>query len=169
MMTSADVIQFYAELEKSGIEIWIDGGWGVDALLGEQTRPHADLDIFIQQKDVSNLRKLLEDKGYKEIKLEIARPHNFVMGDKAGHEIDVHVIVFDDKGGFSYGPLENGEIYPASVISGLGVIDGKTVKCTSPYWMVQFHTGYKPDENDFKDVSALCQKFGIALPKEYNC
>ena len=32
-MTAADVIKFYIDLEKSGIAIWIDGGWGVDALL----------------------------------------------------------------------------------------------------------------------------------------
>jgi len=28
-------------------------------------------------------------------------------------------------------------------------------------------TGYKIDEDDKKDVSALCEKFGIKLPKEY--
>lgn len=35
IMTSMDVINFYIELDNLGIEIWIDGGWGVDALLGE--------------------------------------------------------------------------------------------------------------------------------------
>ncbi|WP_423201786.1 nucleotidyltransferase domain-containing protein [Edaphobacter modestus] len=30
----------YRRLGSSGIEIWIDGGWGVDALLGHQTRVH---------------------------------------------------------------------------------------------------------------------------------
>ena len=59
-MTSIDVIDFYTTLENSGIEMWVDGGWGVDALLGEQTRPHKDLDITIQQKDVPKLRALLE-------------------------------------------------------------------------------------------------------------
>jgi lincosamide nucleotidyltransferase A/C/D/E len=33
--------------------------------------------------------------------------------------------------------------------------------------MVLFHTGYPVDEDDFKDTSALCAKFGIALPAEY--
>jgi lincosamide nucleotidyltransferase A/C/D/E len=47
-MTSIDVIDFYTTLENLGIEIWVDGGWGVDALLGEQTLPHKDLDIAIQ-------------------------------------------------------------------------------------------------------------------------
>ena len=35
-MTATDVIKFNIDLEKSGIAIWIDGGWGVDALLGKQ-------------------------------------------------------------------------------------------------------------------------------------
>jgi lincosamide nucleotidyltransferase A/C/D/E len=47
-MTSADVTSLYAELENLKIKIWVDGGWSVDALLGEQTRLHKDLDIAIQ-------------------------------------------------------------------------------------------------------------------------
>ena len=35
--TAADVVALYTELESLGIKIWIDGGWGVDALLGKQT------------------------------------------------------------------------------------------------------------------------------------
>jgi len=30
-------------LQDAGVELWIDGGWGVDALLGEQTRAHQAL------------------------------------------------------------------------------------------------------------------------------
>jgi lincosamide nucleotidyltransferase A/C/D/E len=59
------------ELETLGIKIWIDGGWGVDALLGEQTRLHEDLDIALQQKDVPKLCELLEADGYREVKREI--------------------------------------------------------------------------------------------------
>jgi hypothetical protein len=33
--------------------------------------------------------------------------------------------------------------------------------------MVKFHSGYELKDKDFKDVSALCQKFGIELPQEY--
>src|SRR5258708_38345715 len=96
-MTSVDVIDLYTTLEKLGVEIWIDGGWGVDALLGEQTRPHNDLDITIQQKDVPMLRQFLQRRQYRDIKLEEARAWNFVLGDENGREIDVHVIVLDDK------------------------------------------------------------------------
>jgi lincosamide nucleotidyltransferase A/C/D/E len=34
--------------------------------------------------------------------------------------------------------------------------------------MVKFHTGYKLDENDYRDVKALCQRFGLEVPAEYD-
>ena len=70
-MNSVDVVDFYRPITQLGVELWIDGGWGVDALLGEQTRPHEDLDIAIQQKDVPVLRHLLQARGYIDIKLEM--------------------------------------------------------------------------------------------------
>jgi lincosamide nucleotidyltransferase A/C/D/E len=38
-MTAADVIDLYTELQNLGLYLWIDGGWGLDALLGAQTPP----------------------------------------------------------------------------------------------------------------------------------
>jgi len=66
-MTSVDVLDFYRMISEMRVEIWIDGGWGVDALLGEQTRPHKDLDIAIQEKDVPMLRQALQMRGYEEV------------------------------------------------------------------------------------------------------
>lgn len=166
-MTSRDVIDLYLCLEKLGVNIWIDGGWCVDALLGEQRRPHKDLDIAIQQKDLPKFRELLQERGYKDIKVEIARDWNFVLGDEQGREIDVHVIVLDDQGDGIYGPRENGGKYPAASLTGTGLIESRTVRCISPEWMVKFHSGYELKEKDFQDVSALCTKFGIDLPPEY--
>ena len=54
-MSSQDVVELYGALERLGIRIWIDGGWGVDALLGKQSRAHQDLDIAIQQRDLAKL------------------------------------------------------------------------------------------------------------------
>ena len=166
-MTSGDVVDFYKIVTQLGVDLWIDGGWGVDALLGEQTRPHKDLDIAIQQKDVPVLRLLLQARGYADIKLEDARPWNFVLGDENGREIDVHVIVLDGQGNGIYGPPEKGEKYPASSLTGTGNIGGQAVLCISPEWMVKFHSGYDLKDKDFRDVSALCKKFGIDLPAVY--
>ena len=166
-MIAADVVSLYTELENLRITIWIDGGWGVDALLGEQTRLHQDLDVAVQQKDVLKLRQLLKMRGYKDIKLEEARAWNFVLGDENGREIDFHVIVLDDKGNGLYGPTEHGEMYPAASLTGIGSINGRPVRCISPQWMVKFHSGYKLKEKNFRDVSALCKKFGFELPDAF--
>ena len=44
-MTAKDVIEIVNLLNQNDIEVIIDGGWGVDALLEKQTRTHADLDV----------------------------------------------------------------------------------------------------------------------------
>ena len=167
-MTAGDVTDLYRTLENLGVEIWIDGGWGVDALLGEQSRSHQDLDVAIQQKDVPKLRELLRERGYKDIELEEARVWNFVLGDENGRKIDIHVIVLDDKGNGIYGPPEKGEMYPAASLTGTGQIQGRTMRCISAEWAVKFHSGYELKDKDFRDVFALCRKFGIDLPPEYS-
>ena len=166
-MTASDVINLYVDLDDIGIEIWIDGGWGVDALLGEETRIHEDVDIVIQKKDLLKLRKILKEQGYKDIKQDDTSSWNFVLGDDRGHKVDVHVIVFNVEKNGMYGPLEKGTMYPAASLIGKGIINGHTVKCISPEYMVKFHTGYKPRDNDFRDVLALCERFNIDSPREY--
>ena len=46
-------------LDEAGVEAWLAGGWGVDALLGEQTRPHLDLDLVFDA-DRDGERRALE-------------------------------------------------------------------------------------------------------------
>jgi len=41
------------------------------------------------------------------------------------------------------------------------------VECITPAWLVRFHSGYRVDESDWADVSALCERFGIPMPGEY--
>ena len=38
-MDAAGVIAVVRALDAAGIVVWLDGGWGVDALLGAQSRP----------------------------------------------------------------------------------------------------------------------------------
>lgn len=161
-MTANDVLEFVQLLNQNHIEVHIDGGWGVDALLGRQTRSHADLDIAVQHKDAAQIRALLEARGYTEVPRDDSWECNFVMGDDAGNEIDIHSYTFDSAGNHIFGVK-----YPFDSLTGTGSISGYPVKCISPEWMVKFHTGYKLDENDYHDVKALCERFGIEIPTEY--
>jgi lincosamide nucleotidyltransferase A/C/D/E len=161
-MSGDAVIQLMQLFEQYSIDVFVDGGWGVDALLGEQTRSHHDLDIALQHKDVPKLRELLEAHGYKDRPRDDTRDCNFVMGDEKGHEIDIHSYTFD-----TYGTIAFGVEYPFDSLTGTGSIHGYQVKCISAEWMVKFHTGYELDENDYHDVSALCKRFSIEIPDEY--
>ncbi|MBI4086161.1 MAG: aminoglycoside nucleotidyltransferase [Candidatus Liptonbacteria bacterium] len=161
-MTSKDVVDFYIQLENMGIGIWVDGGWSVDALLGKQLRPHKDLDIAIQWKDVSSLREVLTVQGYKQVR-EYSQ-WNFVLADDKGHEIDVHAFIYDDKGN-----IVKGIMYPAESLTGTGTINGHTVRCILPKYQVKFLAPWihKWPEKYLEAVSALCEKFDIEYPEEY--
>src|SRR6266567_2305511 len=137
-MSGDDVVQLLQLFDQHGTRVVVDGGWGVDALLGEQTRVHADLDIALEHKDVPKLRALLEARGYKDVPRDDTR-----------------------------GKLVFGVEYPLDSLTGTGSIQGYPVICISAEWMVKFHSGYELDEHDYYDVSALCERFGIALPAEY--
>jgi lincosamide nucleotidyltransferase A/C/D/E len=161
-MTAADVVAFVQLLEQHNINVIIDGGWGVDALIGQQTRRHNDLDIALEHKDVPAVRALLEASGYTDVPRDDTRDCNFVMGDEAGHQIDFHSFTFDESHNIIFGVP-----YPFDSLNGYGAINGFPVNCITPEWMVKFHTGYKLDENDYHDVKVLCEHFGFEIPAEY--
>jgi lincosamide nucleotidyltransferase A/C/D/E len=161
-MTANDAIEIVQLFDLHHINFYIDGGWGIDALLGKQTRTHADLDIAVQHKDVAQIRFLLEARGYEDIARDDTSDYNFVLGDSQGHQIDIHSYTFDLAGNNVYGVA-----YPFDSLTATGSVNGHPVKCISPEWMVKFHCGYKFDENDYHDVKALCQHFNIKMPLEY--
>lgn len=167
VMTADDVRAFLALMENHGIDVWLDGGWAVDASLGRQTRRHSDVDIVIEERDVPAAMSALQDAGYAPVPRPDTRAWNFVMGDSAGHQVDFHVIVLDEGGRGIYGPPASGEFYPAEALTGTGTVGKRAVKCTTPEWLVRSHTGYELDETDWLDVSALSKRFGIPIPDEY--
>ena len=161
-MKASDVVELAELLEQHQIEFYVDGGWGVDALLGRQTRPHGDLDIALPHRFVPKLRQLLQSRGYQDVLRDDTRECNFVLGDADGHEIDIHSYTFDEDGNNIFGVT-----YKPSDLTGEGVIAGYPVKCIPPDVMIKFHSGYQLDEDDYRDVKALCDRFGYNLPDEY--
>ncbi|MBV9874731.1 MAG: GNAT family N-acetyltransferase [Verrucomicrobia bacterium] len=161
-MTAKDAIGLYKLFDQHGIKIWIDGGWGVDALLGHQTRKHDDLDVAVHHSNLPALCQLLEDRGYHSVPSGGSWGCNFVLGDDRGDRIDLHSFELDTSGENTFGVA-----YRAEHLTGVGMIEGYQVRCVAPDWMVKFHTGYPLDKNDFSDVKALCEKFEIEMPKEH--
>jgi lincosamide nucleotidyltransferase A/C/D/E len=163
----ADVRQVVDALETGGVEAWLDGGWGVDALLGQQTRPHQDIDLVVELSDVPSMRSLLATLGFDLV--EGVPESNFVLRDGNDREIDVHPVRFDDKGNGVY-RMENGEdwIYPAEGFTGRGRIGQREVRCLTPdVQMVNHAGGYEPHETDVHDMRLLHERFGTPLLGPY--
>jgi lincosamide nucleotidyltransferase A/C/D/E len=161
-MTAEDVLELVTLFEQNQIEVILDGGWGVDALLGEQTRSHEDLDIAMPHKYVPLARALLEARGYTDVPRTDTRDCNFVLGDDRSHLIDFHTYTFDELGNLVFGLP-----YPPDSLTGVGLVLGYPVKCITPEWLVKFHSGYPIDINDYRDIKTLCERFHLEMPAEY--
>jgi lincosamide nucleotidyltransferase A/C/D/E len=166
-MGTADVLDVLDRLDAAGIECWVDGGWGVDALLGEETRPHDDLDLIVPRDVIDRLPALFPEFARAD---EEWWPARFVLRDGAGRQIDFHPVVFDVLGD-AWQVLIDGSRgrYPAADLGGRGRIGGREVRCITPELQLRHHdyaTG-SPDDIDWDDVRALCERFGLMPPPSY--
>jgi lincosamide nucleotidyltransferase A/C/D/E len=163
-MTAQAVLAFLDLMEASSIDVCLDGGWGIDALLGEQTREHRDLDLIIRVEELPRLVAVTRASGYA--RQPGGTETNFVLKAISGHEVDVHAIAFDERG-FGVFALPDGRKwpFPPSAFLGRGRVQGKDVRCLSPEAQVQCHAqGYPPDETDLQDMKLLQDRFGVVLP-----
>jgi lincosamide nucleotidyltransferase A/C/D/E len=168
MMTDKDVTEVVGRLERAGLNYWLDGGWGVDALLSEQTRAHRDLDMAVELPSIDRVLAALDSLGFA-ISLD-DRPTRLVVVDARDRRIDLHPITLDAEGnGVQAGAGPNGgdAIYPAAGLAGEGTIAGRRVFCLTPELQLMHHRGYEPKEDDHHDVRLLCERFGLPLPRGY--
>ena len=157
-------IDLYSKLREQHVRVWLDGGWGVDALIGEQTRSHADVDLLVEERNLETLVDLLRNLGYSDIPRDDTRAWNFVLGDNNGNLVDIHVIRIDANGDGIYGPPENGDACPAQALDGTGTVTGTNVMCLSPEYQLANHSGYVLRDKDHQDVANLCRKFNMETP-----
>lgn len=155
MLTAAQAVDLVQALEGAGVRYWVIGGWGVDALLGRETRAHKDFDILAVRDDLARLRGMLEHERltvshiWKESRWieDVGEPWPtaFVAEDAIGRAIDVHLI-----GAVSGGtvvqhydnPWSFSEPFEAS-----GTIAGRRIPCVSAATQIRMHVGYAlPDE-----------------------
>jgi lincosamide nucleotidyltransferase A/C/D/E len=167
-MEHHDVVKILDLLEGRGIQVWLNGGWGVDALLGRQTRDHDDLDITIPSADRHSFSEVMA--GAEFLVDRVDNDFNWVLVDSKGRRVDVHLVDFSQTADGAdnvkyYGP--NGLPFPVGSLEGRGHIGQRSVKCETAEFQVQGHTGYCVDEDDYRDVLALCNHFDIRLPEVF--
>ncbi len=185
-VTGEEVADLYSGLLARGVQIWVDGGWGIDALVGRQTRPHKDLDAIVAFENLRDLTRFLSRRGFA---LEVIWPENrwapcpeppaligrespdvevataFVLKDVSGRELDFHIVRFDEHGNGL--PAWNSDfVFPAEAFAGLGIVGGTSVRCLSAETQMATHTGYALQEGDVQDLRLLNDHYGIPYPDE---
>ena len=163
-MTAQDVHEILAAL--GDLPIWLDGGWGVDALLGEQTREHSDLDVAIDTAALETAARRVGRLGFVHAGDEQpGLPARYVLRDAARRQVDFHVLAFDADGdGWQpqlHGPPAR---WPRDALDARGRIGGRTVRCTSPEFQVESHLYEGYDDLDWAAVVELCERFALPLP-----
>jgi len=96
MLQATDVIKVIDALELAGVDVWVYGGWGIDALLEKQTRHHDDLDVIIRADDVEAAIRVTRNLGFSLMTNEL--PQGFVVRDVLDHRIDFHPVRFRKDG-----------------------------------------------------------------------
>ena len=136
---------------RAGVAVWIGGGWGVDALMGRQTRAHRDLDVLYRIEQDAELRTVLTGLGFVPetdwwpVRVEFAGPSY----------VDAHPLRFADDGSAVQAGLDDTEfIYPVGAFR-QGEIGGRRVGCLSVAQQLAFHSGYEPREVDLHDLEVL--------------
>jgi lincosamide nucleotidyltransferase A/C/D/E len=164
-MDAASLVQIVDRLEDAGVRVWLDGGWGVDALLEDQIREHDDLDLVAELGDSDRIIELLQGLGYEVV--TGGAPKSFAMVNRVGQQIDVHPVMFNAEGGGVY-QMDDGRewVYPAEGFSGRGTVEGRPVRCLTPEVQVLVHAGYELGDKDYLELRLLRERFGVELPDD---
>jgi len=164
MLSAHDAVVLCELLEQHHIRYLVMGGWGVDALLGRETRPHKDLDLLVLLGDLPTLWDLFHERGFTQrwvweenrwVDGESGErwPTAFVVADGAGRELDVHVIGIAPDGAIVQ-HYDTPWPFPAAIAE-QGSIAGAVVPCVSKQTQLAMHTGYPLPDGHLRDLELL--------------
>lgn len=164
-MEARDVVAVLDALDRAGVDAAVGGGWGVDALLGRQTRPHRDLDLAVDAARLADAIAALTTIGLPVTLDQL--PARLVCSDDR-RAVDLHPVRRDADGtGRQQGFEGVVFVYPPGSTDATGWIGGRRVRCCSVALQVLFHEGYDPSDRDREDMAALAARFDLDLPPPY--
>jgi lincosamide nucleotidyltransferase A/C/D/E len=148
-----EVLAVLDALASAGCKVWVTGGWGVDALVGRQTRTHRDLDLAVDARHTAIAIQTLEGRGYS-VETEW-RPVRVELAAEGKGWVDLHPVVFDDSGHGRQADLDGGYFDYSADAFGHGLLGCVRVACLSRDQQLRFHSGYPPRPIDLHDLELL--------------
>lgn len=162
-MKAIEVLALLRELDGIGVAYWLDGGWGVDALLGEETRPHSDLDLVLHRECITAVQSLLTTSGYEVIRDWL--PTSLAFRGPAEREVDLHPVDPTPDGGGDQVLSDGTRWHYSAPVDGL--IAAVKVRCASAEDQLRLHQGYEPRSIDHLDVHRIAEQFGLKPPPPF--
>jgi lincosamide nucleotidyltransferase A/C/D/E len=144
------------------VDAWVDGGWGIDALLSRERRQHGDLDLVVRLDQVGAAAAALRHLGFAPA-VDVL-PVRLVLAATDDRRIDLHPTVTNEHGdALQAQPFGRVFAYPRGSLLGRGTIAGRAVRCLTADGQVLAHLGYQPAAVDRADVKALADRFAVGL------
>jgi len=167
-----ELVALYVDMQDRGVPLWLVGGWGVDALLGRQTRDHDDLDVLVEVATLERLLRRLHDLGFERQHLweetrwvldpswtgNEEQPTAFVHVHPDGRTIDVHVFRMDDEARVT---LLWDALHQVTTedLQGSGRVEGHPVRCMTAEMQRRAHSGYELTAAQEADMQLLVKAY----------
>ena len=169
-----DVQRVLSALESHDVPVCLAGGWGVDALLGRQTRSHDDLDIVIDdyEHQVKRAVEALAPLGFRLIASYERRawmPRIAVLEDKTGRCVDLNSLdwqrLADEVGPF--GTDGAGRSACEQRVFSEGTLGDRRVPCLALDVQLLYHTAFELNASHRHDLDLLRREFGEPGPDDH--
>ena len=113
------LINLLKKANKKGVVVFVDGGYGLDALYGKLTRDHRDFDLFIHNYDKEKFTAILNKNGfYPTGKLIGKVSKEEFINTEFSRDFTIELGIFEEGLKFAQG-LDLSKLIPSSPIGSL--------------------------------------------------
>ncbi|QDV05205.1 hypothetical protein Poly30_07010 [Planctomycetes bacterium Poly30] len=150
------VLDLLATLEETGHSVWLDRGWGVDAILGFTTREHRDVDLVTTPGSLGAMAAALTAAGYVEPQ-DFPRDSSPMTSADRIERISPTGLRVEIRA--TSEALEDG-------FGATGSLGGAAVPCVDAARQLGWRVGRKLNRNDVQAIELLHESTGTPVPHE---
>jgi lincosamide nucleotidyltransferase A/C/D/E len=170
-MKLEDVLSVLSALQAQNVPVCLAGGWGVDAILGRQTRSHDDLDVVIDdyEHQLDRAVDALAPLGFRltaSYERRAWMPRIAELEDDAGRRVDLNSLdwqrLADEVGPPGADPGSR-HAFEHLVFTD-GTLGGRRVPCLSADVQLLYHTAFELSTSHQQDLALLRGDLGEPGP-----